>query len=222
MIQGRGVFDLIRNNNLLDIETHIKNGHITDHTGEWSQTPLTYAIISGRIEMVKLFLTNGFNANLKTTDGSTPLHVCLDTWDGNIYSYECVLMLIEHGAIVDIKDNYNKLTPLGHIAHRTCIHEKQIANLLMQYGATLANIPDTIGIPHWLKEMEIGFKRRVGECRKALLTILYVCTRGAFRPTGEILLCAARQVWCMKGGEGCGPRAGGASGAQGWDLLTNF
>lgn len=207
MIQGRGVFDLIRNNNLLDIETHIKNGHIPDHPGEWSQTPLTYAVISGRIEMVKLFLTNGFNANLKTTDGYAPLHVCLDTWDGNIYSYECVLMLIEHGAIVDIKDNRNKLTPLGHIAHRTCIHEKQIANLLMQYGATLANIPDIIGIPYWLKEMEIGFKQRVAECRKTLLALLFVCKVSPFRPVVEILLCIATQVWRLKGGEGVGPRA---------------
>lgn len=50
---------------------------------------------------------------------------------------------------------------------------------------------------------------RARECKKRLLTILYVCKVSPFRPVVEILLCAARQVWAMKGGEGCGPRAHG-------------
>lgn len=48
--------------------------------------------------------------------------------------------------------------------------------------------------------------RRVQECRKALLAILFACNISSFRPVVEILLSAARQTWAMRGGEGCGPR----------------
>lgn len=47
---------------------------------------------------------------------------------------------------------------------------------------------------------------RARECKKCLLTISYACTISPFRALREILLCAARQVWVMKGVEGCGPR----------------
>lgn len=53
---------------------------------------------------------------------------------------------------------------------------------------------------------------RISSCRKALLALLWSCKHGSSHGKGpfgalrNMMIQMATQVWCMRGGEGCGPR----------------
>lgn len=192
----------------LDAKTLSVNSLSSPSPNTW--TILMYSARGGRHKCVKLLLDYNSDVNYIDEDGSSPLHVC------GLHPM-CVKILVENGANLEAKNRTGE-TPLARCLRYNPEYygpARESVFCLLLYGANITNVPD---IPFWVQEFDATLKKRVAECRKALLTILYVCTRGAFRPLGEILKCAARQAWAMRGGEGCGPRAGGAFDAQGWGI----
>lgn len=89
----------------------------------------------------------------------------------------------------------------GHVRINSC-------TLCIDYGAKIPKDWDERRnkLRDELIEYSLLSNRRVQECKRCLLAIAYVCNISPFRPVGEILLSAARQVWAMRGGEGVGPR----------------
>ncbi|MHC4926885.1 MAG: ankyrin repeat domain-containing protein [Planctomycetota bacterium] len=66
-------------------------------------TPLTYAIMKGKMETVKVLVENGADVNARTYGGLTPLHFA--TWDGKT---EMMSLLVENGADLTLKGYNNK------------------------------------------------------------------------------------------------------------------
>lgn len=93
------------------------------------------------------------------------------------------------------------------INHGKSMRYKWFFKLLVDYGANTFNM----ALAHPKKHFDYAklSERRVAECREVLLTIFYVCSVSKFRALREILLCAARQIWCIKGGDGVGSRGHG-------------
>lgn len=119
-------------------------------------------------------------------------------------------LLLDYG--VDVHKFFNANYYVTHNTHNDITHHHYAfvdygigTNEFMRY----VNHPIAVGYA-------IRSDRCVQKCKGWLLTILYMCTRSAFRPVVEILLCAARQVWAMRGGEGCAPRGPlwGTAGSQ--------
>ena len=74
------------------------------------ETPLHYASMNGHVEVVQFFLDKGAPINLQTSDGYSPLHLA------STHGHSALVMfLLQQGAYVDIKDKYDKRTPL-HMA----------------------------------------------------------------------------------------------------------
>jgi len=78
-----------------------------DHT-----TPLTFAAFHGKLEMVRVFLDHGANANEKNDWGQTPLHIVCNHSSEDVP--DLALLLLKHGADVDAQDGCHN-TPL-HLA----------------------------------------------------------------------------------------------------------
>lgn len=116
--------------------------------------------------------------------------------------------LLDYG--VDVHKFFNANYYVTHNTHNDITHHHYAFN---DYG---------IGTNEFMRHLKhpvavgyaIGSDRCVQQCKGWLLTILYICSISSFRSScREILLCAARrrrlcrQVWAMRGKEGCGPRA---------------
>lgn len=81
--------------------------------------------------------------------------------------------------------------------------------LLVDYGAKIPKRWDHIinsPIIRQVEEYASLSDKRVQECKKCMLAMIHACNVSDFRALREILLYAARQVWRLRGGEGCGPR----------------
>ena len=65
------------------------------------QTPLHYATLSGNLEMIELFLKEGFDVNARNLEGQIPLHLAIEKRQ----SQEVIQFLINNGADVNARDN---------------------------------------------------------------------------------------------------------------------
>src|ERR1035437_9720990 len=102
-------------------------------------TPLHYAAIWGRKDVVKLLLAHGAEINAKDNLGRTPL------WQASDYKDEkdVAELLLAHGAEVNAKDNFGG-TPF------LVAGNKQVAELLLAHGAEI-NVQNNNGMTplHW-------------------------------------------------------------------------
>lgn len=73
---------------------------------EKKMTPLHLASKFNRINMVKYLIFLGANLNKKDINGQTPLMYAVDSM-----SFDCIKILVENGAKIFLKDNFN-LSPL--------------------------------------------------------------------------------------------------------------
>lgn len=109
---------------------------------EIKSTPLHFAAHRGYLNIVKLLLDAGADVNAQEGNysKSTPLH-----WAATGGHLEVVKLLVEHGAKLDIRDNWNNLTPVGWA---TILHydsgdrpmgndHQEIREYLLQRGANL-------------------------------------------------------------------------------------
>lgn len=87
-----------------------------------NRTPLFKAVDVGAPELVKLLLNHGADINLQDTNGQTVLHFALQRWarkcwernyglleeleGGSLRSDPIVNILLEHGATINLEDNY--------------------------------------------------------------------------------------------------------------------
>lgn len=161
-------------------------------------TLLMYSVQSGSKRCTKLLLDYGCKVNYVDEDGQSALHKC------GFYPH-CVEMLLENGAEIEAKTNEG-FTPLE--SYLEFNYRPESVQFLLLHGAKVENVKN---IPTWVKEFDATLKKRVQECRKTLLALLFACNISPFRATREILLCIASQVWRLKEGEDAGPRA------QGWE-----
>ena len=65
-----------------------------------------YAAFYDKKEMVEILIENGANVNATSNDLRIPLHRALVST-----SYECILQLLQHGALMTAKDK-DRLTPI--------------------------------------------------------------------------------------------------------------
>jgi len=77
----------------------------------------------------ELLLTKGADVNLKNKDGRTPLHLAVESADGDI-----VELLLDKGANIDAKDDESGFTALHHAAR---FGNKNVAELLIARGADI-------------------------------------------------------------------------------------
>jgi len=71
-------------------------------------TPLHYAAMMGRVEVMKYMIEKGANINHVNNTGSTPLHA------GSLNGYgTCMELLIDKGADINFKNKYG-YTPLNY------------------------------------------------------------------------------------------------------------
>ncbi|HCN50335.1 MAG TPA: hypothetical protein DIT10_14815 [Chryseobacterium sp.] len=75
------------------------------------QTPLMLATEMERVQSVKLLLEYGADPNLQNVDGKTALHLLPVKqpikWSSSDAKIEMAVLLMKHGADINIKDNYN-------------------------------------------------------------------------------------------------------------------
>ena len=92
-------------------------------------TPLHFASGKGHIEIVEFLLNHGADIELEILNGETPL--MLAARYARYGQYETIKTLLEHGAMVNHKDE-NSRTALHNAA---MYRGKEIMNLLISYGA---------------------------------------------------------------------------------------
>jgi ankyrin repeat protein len=92
--------DLTECKNLLDRGA---NANAADEEG---CTPLIWAVLSGKSEVVELLLQKGAEVNCIDNDGQTPLHIAAIT--GNL---PVARLLLDRGAEVNARDHFG-ITPL--------------------------------------------------------------------------------------------------------------
>ena len=80
---------------------------------KWRKTPLHHAVESDHTKSAKLFIEHpDTDVNAQNRDNDTPLHQC------SYYGYlEICALLIEHGAILDLKNKQGQ-TPLESAVER--------------------------------------------------------------------------------------------------------
>ena len=109
---------------------------------EIKSTPLHFAAHRGYLNIVTLLLDAGADVNAKEGNysQSTPLH-----WAATGGHLEVVKLLVEHGAKLDLRDNWNNLTPIGWAMmlrhdHGDCPmgnEHQAIREYLLERGASL-------------------------------------------------------------------------------------
>ena len=111
-------------------EILIRNGADLNYQGSYKMRPIQHSVIDNNLEITKLLLLNGADANVQddNEDLLPPLHfaVCEK-------QLEIVKLLIEHGADVNLVEDDR--TPL-HFAS-TVNENREMVELLLQKGANL-------------------------------------------------------------------------------------
>lgn len=79
-------------------------------------------------------------------------------------------------------------------------------NLLLDYGVNLHVIDTDIHDKPNLEYLSL-VSSRISSSRKALAALIMSCKAGPFRASRDILFVVAKEMWCMKDPNGCGPRA---------------
>lgn len=118
-------------NNFEITELLLKNGADVNAENNKYETPLhliTASIIDGAM-ITELLIKNGADINAKNNFGYTSLHIsCLKNY------LEKTKRLIDYGADVNIKDDYQENTPLHFSCHKT---NYEITELLIKNGANV-------------------------------------------------------------------------------------
>jgi ankyrin repeat protein len=89
-------------------------------------SPLHFAISSGREDLVRALISHRCNLNISNIEGQTPLHLASTLENG-----KCVVLLLEAGANVDVQDQARQ-TPL-HVA--VAAKNTEYIERLMERGA---------------------------------------------------------------------------------------
>jgi len=116
-------------NDVEAVKAFIKKGANVNVANEKGDTPLHWAITTGRSDLIELLIEKGANLNARNMKGLTPLH-------GAVYmnQKDNAHVLIMFGADVHAKDSNKSATPL-HLA--AGVGNREIAELLIEKGADL-------------------------------------------------------------------------------------
>ena len=121
------------------MNTYYEEHRSFDVINDQGQSPLTIASMNCSAEAMKLFISKGFDVNLRDVNGSTPLHyTCM--FESNNDQQICMKLLLENGAYVNFQD-YQGRTPLHKAATNNSIANIE---LLLSHGAC-PRIPDNEG-----------------------------------------------------------------------------
>lgn len=97
-LQGQEIFFALRNNDVSRVKTLIeKDPSLVNVKDSWNRTPLHYAVITGHIELVQLFIDKGADLSTRTLEGDTPLNLALVLSRDK----ELIDILLEHNADYD-------------------------------------------------------------------------------------------------------------------------
>ncbi|WP_054849042.1 ankyrin repeat domain-containing protein [Vulcanisaeta sp. JCM 14467] len=116
------LLDAVKNGDLSKVIDLIKAGanvNVKDPT--YGMTPLHYAVLGNRLDIVKYLIENGADINARDNTGKTPLHFAAKNGYLDIVKY-----LIENKADINVKDNIGK-TPLDYAEENG---HKNVANYL--------------------------------------------------------------------------------------------
>ena len=111
-----------------------KNHDILSSRDDRGITPLYYAALNGRTEVVKYLIERGADVNETLSNRMSPLHVAASKYK------EIVLLLVNNGADVNL-NSYDDSSPLHSAAYSGNI---EIAEILLNKGAKI-NTPDNEG-----------------------------------------------------------------------------
>lgn len=117
-------FNSIKNNDLEQLKTLIKNGIDVNVGDKDNDTALIKATWYGNVDIIKFLIESGANVNLSNNDGETPLMNAAENADINV-----VKILLNKGADVNAKDNDDETALIKANGHT------EIAELLKAYGA---------------------------------------------------------------------------------------
>lgn len=82
-----------------------------------------------------------------------------------------------------------------------------ICALLLDYGGFLSPYWINNGCPQEIIDYNQRVSFRISSSRKTLAALMICCKGGPFRAQRDVIHTIAKEMWCMKGPEGCGPRA---------------
>lgn len=128
--------DALFNRNLADVQAAIRSGADVNAKSKNGYPPITLAISSGRIEMVKLLLDAGANVNVETERGYTPLIASLD----EKIPLTIFELLLKSGADIHYRNKQGETILLSAIDG--CAADSTIS-LLLSHGANINDqLPD--------------------------------------------------------------------------------
>lgn len=120
----------------------LENGAEVNVKGKYSDYPLGYAAMYGRLENVKLLLTAGAEINQKGEYGRTALHYAATPGDWSDDFFEITKLLLDNGADPNITHSGGDTPLLEALMYKDV--DIEIIKLLMEYGADL-HVKDVYG-----------------------------------------------------------------------------
>lgn len=120
--------DAVRNGDLEKVKALVKNDpSLVFSKDKDGWTPLHYAALNGRKEIVEFLLASHADVNARDNDEETPLFVSLDR-------PEVAEVLLRHGANVDARNKKEGIAPLGRAASEG---NQAMVKLLLSYKADI-------------------------------------------------------------------------------------
>jgi len=135
-ITGCGFIDVVKNGSIDEIGRAVRKGADVNEISGSGETPLTCAIQFNKrpFEAAQLLINAGANVNISDATWGTPLH-CAARMSDNEEAIKLIQLLLDHGADINSKMGYGKLTPLMLVSGGA--KNLKIAELLIQKGADI-------------------------------------------------------------------------------------